>query len=143
MILSIILIVGGGVLAFITKHGWNNSIWHRPLNPTPFRILSIIGIGMVIFGIYRISEKDMMQLFLMLGIGLAIIYATLLYLNKGGGVRGGYWYFACMVSFLIHIYLSTRKVLLVIIAIPMLIVAGFVLAIIVGYIKKATGGFDQ
>jgi len=59
MLLPLILICLGFVLSYITKHGWNRNIFQRPApgwELIAVRILSIVGIGLALYGIIRLIK---------------------------------------------------------------------------------------
>jgi len=60
MFLSVLLIVVGCVLAYITKHGWSSELFFRPATSWEtalVRIISIVGIGMALYGLYSLFFK--------------------------------------------------------------------------------------
>ena len=79
----------------------------------------------------------MTQLFLFSGIGLAIVYFILLLMNKGGWGFGAFFLYGYIFSFVVFIYLSTRKILWAIIAIPLIYLAQIILQLISGAVIRA------
>jgi len=84
----------------------------------------------------------MTQLFLFLGIGFGIVYLIILFMpskveNMAYRKAIGYCGLSASLSFLIFIYLSTRKILWVIIAIPLIYLVQTVLQLISGAVIRA------
>ena len=91
----------------------------------------------------------MTNLFLFLGIGFGIAYVIFLLLpsirqGKAAGVESmaerkaaAYCFYGALFSFLVFIYLSTRKILWVIIAIPLIYLVQTVLQLISGAVIRA------
>ena len=84
----------------------------------------------------------MTTLFLVLGIGFGIVYAVILFMpssveNMKLRAAIGFCFYGALISFLVFIYLSTRKILWTILAIPLIYLIQFILQMMSGAAIRA------
>ena len=84
----------------------------------------------------------MTNLFLFLALGFGIVYLILLFMpsfveNMIARKIIGFCFMAASFSFLVYLYLSTRKILWVIIAVPLIFLGQIILQLISGAVIRA------